>query len=86
MTLEYITKYIDNKIYLNEEIITVTFYELRIKENLSREDTALFLNMSKQRLNNLGYTIYDTGQKYNYNGKEHIVDSNNFYVAIKNMK
>ena len=86
MTLEYITQYIDNKIYANEEMITVTFYELRVKENLSQEDTLLFLNMSKQRLFNLGYTIYETGQKYTFNGKEEIVSSNIFYVAIKDIK
>ena len=35
MTLEYITEYIDKKIYKNDRLITVTFYELRIKEDLS---------------------------------------------------
>ncbi len=83
MTLEYITEYIDKKIYKNDKFITVTFYELRIKEDLSKEDTFVFLQMSKQRLANLGYKIYETGQRYVFEGKEKVVRSNVLYVAIK---
>ena len=83
MTLEYITDYIDKKIYKNDKFITVTFYELRIKEDLSKEDTFIFLQMSKQRLVNLGYKIYETGQRYEFEGKEKIVRSNVLFVAIK---
>ena len=83
MTLEYITEYIDKKIYKNDKFITVTFYELRIKEDLSKEDTFLFLQMSKQRLTNLGYTIYETGQRFMLDGKVRVVRSNVLYVAIK---
>lgn len=83
MNLEYITNYIDKKIYKNDKIITVTFYELRIKEDLSKEDTAIFLKMSKQRLVNLGYKIYNTGERFNFEGKEKLVRSNVLYVAVK---
>lgn len=83
MTLEYITEYIDKKIYKNDKFITVTFYELRIKEDLSKEDTFIFLQMSKQRLLNLGYKIYETGQRYTFEGKEKVVRSNVLFVAIK---
>lgn len=83
MNLEYITEYIDKKIYKNDKFITVTFYELRIKEDLSKEDTFIFLKMSKQRLINLGYKIYETGERYTFDGKEKIVRSNVLFVAIK---
>ena len=83
MTLEYITEYIDKKIYKNDRIITVTFYELRIKEDLSKEDTFIFLKMSKQRLVNLGYRIYETGQRYTFDGKEKVVRSNVLFIAVK---
>ena len=84
MTLEYITEYIDKKIYKNDKLITVTFYELRIKEDLSKEDTFIFLQMSKQRLINLGYRIYETGQRYKLDGKEKVVRSNVLFIAVKN--
>lgn len=83
MNLEYITEYIDKKIYKNDKFITVTFYELRIKEDLSKEDTFVFLQMSKQRLVNLGYKIYETGQRYDFEGKEKVVRSNVLFIAIK---
>ena len=83
MNLVYITQYMDRKIEENVNKVTITFFELRIKEDLSQEDTYIFLRMSKQRLTNLGYKIYDTGEKYMYNGKEEEVKSNEFYVAIK---
>ena len=83
MTLEYITEYIDKKIYKNDKIITVTFYEIRIKEDLSKEDTFIFLKMSKQRLVNLGYKIYETGERYTFEGKEKVVRSNVLFIAIK---
>lgn len=83
MNLEYITNYIDKKIYKNDKIITVTFYELRIKEDLSKEDTAIFLKMSKQRLVNLGYKIYETGERYEHEGKSKVVRSNVLYIALK---
>lgn len=83
MTLEYITEYIDRKIYKNDKLITVTFYELRIKEDLSKEDTFIFLKMSKQRLVNLGYKIYETGERYFFEGKEKLVRSNVLFIAVK---
>lgn len=83
MTLEYITEYIDKKIYKNDKLITVTFYELRIKEDLSKEDTFIFLKMSKQRLVNLGYKIYETGERFIFEGKEKVVRSNVLFIAVK---
>ena len=84
MNLEYITNYIDKKLSKNEKLITITFYELRLKEDLSKEDTEIFLRMSKQRLTNLGYRIYETGERYVLDGKEKVVRSNVFYVGILN--
>lgn len=83
MTLEYITEYIDKKIYKNDQMIILTFYELRVKENLSEEDTALFLHFCTQRLINLGYKLYKTGEHYIYEEKEKIVKSNILLIAIK---
>lgn len=83
MNLEYITEYINHKINRNEKFITLTFYELRLKEGLSKEDTEFFVKLSKQRLLNLGYLVYETGESYQYQGQAGRVDNNLFYVAIK---
>jgi len=83
MTLNYITQFIDKKINKNSDYITVTFYELRIKENLSLEETDTFVHYSTLRLKNLGYTIYHTGENYIQDGKTKTVRSNILYIAIK---
>lgn len=83
MTLDYITQYIDKKIYKNSDYIIVTFYELRIKENLSLDETDTFVHYSTLRLKNLGYTIYYTGENYIQDGKTKTVRSNILYIAIK---
>ena len=86
MTLEYITEYIDKKIYKNDQIVIFTFYELRVKENLSEEETAVFLHFCKQRLINLGYKIYETGEHFILEEKERVVRSNILIIAIKDKK
>ena len=81
--LEYITKYIDNKIEENDKLIKITFYELRVKEKLSEEQTQCFLRLSKQRLKNLGYRIYNSGDYYLENGEKKLIQNNIFYIALK---
>ena len=83
MNLEFIDKYIDKKLEENDEYIVFTFYELRVKSDLSKEDTFLFLHLVTQKLLNLGYSIYMTEEKYNYKGEEKIVTDNQLLVAIK---
>lgn len=82
--LEYITNYINKKIAKDENFIQVTFYELRVKEKLSEEQTDCFLRLSKQRLENIGYKVYTQGDTYSINGQDVLIENNIFYVAIKN--
>lgn len=83
MSMQEITEYLDNKIEKNENIIEVTFFEVRVKMNLSEEETQEFLRLCKTRLENLGYQVFFTGARYNYGGKNKIVEINNLMIAIK---
>ena len=83
MTMQEITQYLDNKIDKNENSVIITFYEVRIKFDLSEEETQEFLRLCKTRLENLGYEVYFTGAKYRYQGESKIVQSNELMVAIK---
>ena len=38
MTTEFVTNYIDKKLNENDNFIRYTFYELRVKNNLSEEE------------------------------------------------
>lgn len=83
MNLNYITNYIDDKINKNSEYIDISFFELRIKEKLSKDETNQFLDYAKIRLENLGYKVYFTGDNYTYNNAIKIVKDNELLVAIK---
>ncbi len=84
MTLKFITDYIDDKIRKDENKVVFSFYEIRIKLDLSEEETDEFLKLSRTRLENLGYQVYFTGAKYPYNNSEMVVQANELMVAIKN--
>ena len=83
MTLKLIDDYLNKKIRDSEEYFVISFFDLRVKFNLSKEDTAVFLNLSVIRLQNIGYRVYLTNQEYHYHGEHRVVKSNELLVAIK---
>ncbi len=83
MTLKFITDYIDDKIRKDENKVVFSFYEIRIKLDLSEEETDEFLKLSRTRLENLGYQVYFTGAKFTYNNTNMVVQPNELMVAIK---
>lgn len=83
MNLQQIDLYIENKLRQNENYVMFTFYELRIKLNLSSEETLNFLHLASTKLQNNNYKIYRTGQEYIYEGQNKKVEENQLLVAIK---
>ena len=78
-----ITEYLDNKIEENSKKLTFTFYELRIKMDLTEPTIEKFLRLSETRLINLGYQTYRPGEVYEYEGQMQIVKENELLVATK---
>lgn len=83
MTMQDITNYLDQKIEKNSKKIIITFYEIRVKANLTEEETDEFLRLCRTRLENQGYDLYFTGARYNFEGNKEIVQPNELMVAIK---
>lgn len=83
MDLRTVDSYLNYKLDENADFILLTFYELRVKLNLSQADTNEFINLSAIRLKNIGYNVYFTGQEYLYNNENKFVKSNELLVAIK---
>lgn len=83
MTLKFIEDYINKKISENDEFVRFTYYELRVKSNLSEEDIRMFLGLAKNKFENMGYTVYFIGNEYTYKGKIKKVEQNEYMVAIK---
>ena len=83
MTTQFVTDYINNKIENNKDFIRISFYELRIKNNLSEEDTNEFLKLARTYLENKEYEVYIGNARYNYNNALQDVQPNELLIAIK---
>ena len=85
MSLQQIDLYLENKLKQNKNYIVFTYYELRVKLNLSSEESLNFLHLVSTKLQNNNYKIYRTGQEYIYEGKKYKVEENQLLVAIKSL-
>lgn len=86
MTTQFVENIINEKMIINENEIIFTFYELRVKHNLSEEEVNKFLELCKTRLENAHYEVYFTGAKFTYNNANRTVQDNEFMIAIKERK
>ena len=84
--IDLIEKTLEEKTNINMNYIKYTYYELRVKYNLSEQDINRFLYLLQTKLQNTNYTIYYIGDKYKYNNEEQIVKDNELIVAIKEEK
>ena len=83
MTLEFLNNVIENKINQNKNFIKFTFYELRVKYNLSTDDSNAAIKLIKQKLSNYRYNVYLTGENYTLNSTVSTVPINVLLIAIK---
>ena len=83
MSLEEITELIDSKIEKDPNCIVFTWFEIRIRKNLTEEQTDEFLRLARNRLENLNYKVYFTGAKFVYENANRTVQDNELLIAIK---
>lgn len=83
MNKQDITMLMDNKIKENREKVVFKFYEMKVERNLTEKELLATLNLISIRLNNLGYIVYRTGQKYKYKDQEFVVETNELMIGIK---
>ena len=83
MTMKEFSDFLDKKIEENEHYIKITYYELRVKYNLSKQETADFLELAKNKFENLKYDVYFTGDEYIYPNFSRTVQDNELMIAIK---
>lgn len=67
----------------NEEFIKYTFYELRVKYNLTEQEVNQVLKISKDYFQNKGYKIYFTGARFEYKNANRMVQDNELMIAIR---
>lgn len=83
MTMQFVTDYLDKKIKENENFIRYTFYELRVKNDLSEEEVDEFLRINRDYFENKGYKVYFTNARFTYNNTRMTVQDNELMIAIK---
>ena len=85
MTDSFVINYINNKIAEAKDInyIRYTFYELRIKNNLSEEELEKFLEINKNYFENKGYNVFFTGARFVYKDTNIMVQPNEIMIAVK---
>lgn len=86
INVEFIESELNKKLTTNDKIIIYTYYELRVKLNLSKIEANRFLELTKTKLENVNYRIYMTGETYIYDGHAKVVKENELLLAIKNEK
>lgn len=86
MTKEFIINYIDKKLSENADFIRYTFYELRVKNNLSEEEVDEFLKVNRAYLENKDYKVYFTGARFTYENASRKVQDNELMIAFKEEK
>lgn len=83
MMTEYVGRYIEYKLLENEEEVRITFYELRVKENLTEIETEEFLQLCKNKLENMNYNVYFTGETFIHKQCNRMVQPNELLIAVK---
>lgn len=86
MTFEEVKKNIEKKIEENENFIRYSYFELRVKYNLSKEEVKIFLEIVQNKLENSNYKIYFEGDEYVFNNEKREVGSDEYLIAIKEEK
>ena len=84
MNLKFIDNYINDKLIKDENYVRITYYDLRVKHNLTESETQQFLELAKNKLNNMGYLVYFTDEKYRYKNANMVVQLNELLIAVKN--
>ncbi len=80
---QFIIELISTKEEQNEQFVKYTFYELRVKYNLTEQEANEVLKISKDYFQNKGYKVYFTEERFEYQNANRMVQDNELMIAIK---
>ena len=67
----------------NEDYIRYSYYELKVKDNLSEEEIDEVLRISRDYFENKGYKVYFTNAEFEYQYAKRKVEINEYLIAFK---
>lgn len=74
---------LNEKVCQNTNYIRYTFYELKVKYNLSEKELDRFLVLIRTKLENENYKVYFTDAKFTFENANRTVQPNEILIAIK---
>ena len=81
---EFVENFIADKIAVSPRLVRYTYYELRVKLNLTENGLDRFLKCSKIILEELNYNVFFTGARFKFDNADRIVETNEYMIATKN--
>lgn len=75
--------YISNKIVESGNYIVFSYYDVRVRHNVSNDELQDFIEDAEEILEEKGYNVYLENENYIYNGSNRIVQCSEVLVAIK---
>ena len=67
----------------NKNYIEYSYYEVKVKANLTEEEIDELLRVSRDYLQNKNYNVYFTNAEFEWNGQKRKVETNDYMIAIK---
>lgn len=80
---EFVENFIADKIAVSPRIVRYTYYELRVKLNLTENGLDRFLKCSKIILEELNYNVFFTGARFKFENADRVVETNEYMIAVK---
>ena len=74
---------IESKEKENENYIRYSYYELKVKDDLSEKEINKVLRISRNYFENKGYKVYFTNAEFEYQNARKKVESNEYMIAFK---
>ena len=74
---------IESKEKETENYIRYSYYELKIKNNLSENEIDDVLRISRDYFENKGYKVYFTNAEFEYQNARRKVETNEYMIALK---
>lgn len=75
--------FISQKEKENENYIRYSYYELKIKNNLTEKEIDEVLRVSRDYFENKEYKVFFTNAEFEYKNAKRKVESNEYMIAIK---
>lgn len=79
----FILNFIKTKESTNKNYIEYSYYEVKVKANLTEEEIDELLRVSRDYFQNKNYNVYFTNAEFEWNGQKRKVETNDYMIAIK---